>query len=67
VIPAGSYAWIRLDLDTSPGKNYVLVCSDGHNDMRLATTVDLTIPSGAETGLKIVRGFTMHANGTNHL
>ena len=48
-LAAGHYEWIRLDLDTSAGANYV-IASDGsqHN---------LTIPSAAQTGLKLVKGF----------
>jgi hypothetical protein len=66
-VAAGSYDWIRLNLDTSAGKNYVLVCSDGTTTCASPSTVALTIPSGAETGLKIVRGFTMPVNGAIHL
>jgi hypothetical protein len=66
-VPAGSYSWIRLDLDTSAGKNYVLVCADGTTTCASPSNIPLTIPSGAETGLKIVRGFTMPINGAIHL
>jgi hypothetical protein len=66
-VPAGSYDWIRLDLDTSAGKNYVLVCSDGTTTCQSPSNIALTIPSGAETGLKIVSGFTMPVNGAIHL
>jgi hypothetical protein len=68
MVPAGSYEWIRLKLDTSPGKNYVLVCPT-RTDTACTSPADipLTIPSGAETGLKIVRGFTMPVNGAIHL
>lgn len=67
-VPAGSYDWIRLILDTSAGKNYVLVCPAGTGTTCASpTNVALTIPSGAETGLKIVRGFTMPVNGAIHL
>ncbi len=66
-VPAGSYEWIRLDLDTSAGKDYVLVCADGTTTCASPDNVPLTIPSGAETGLKIVRGFTMPVNGAIHL
>ena len=67
-VPAGSYDWIRLDLDTSAGKNYVLVCPAGTGTTCASpATIALTIPSGAETGLKIVRGFTMPVNGAIHL
>lgn len=65
-VPAGSYQWIRLILDTSAGKDYVLYCSTG-TSCASPTHVDLTIPSGAETGLKVVRGFTMPVNGAIHL
>lgn len=67
-VPAGSYDWMRLDLDTSAGKNYVLVCPAGTGTTCASpATITLTIPSGAETGLKIVRGFTMPVNGAIHL
>jgi len=66
-VPAGSYDWMRLDLDTSVGKDYVLVCADGTTTCASPTQIALTIPSGAETGLKIVRGFTMPVNGAIHL
>jgi hypothetical protein len=66
-VPAGSYEWIRLMLDTSAGKNYVLVCSDGTTTCASPDQVALTIPSGAQTGLKVVRGFTMPVNGAIHL
>ena len=67
-VPADSYDWIRLDLDTSAGKNYVLVCPAGTGTTCASpTNIALTIPSGAETGLKIVRGFTMPVNGAIHL
>ena len=65
-VPAGSYDWIRLALDTSAGKDYVLYCSTG-TTCASPTQINLTIPSGAETGLKIVRGFTMPVNGAIHL
>lgn len=52
-LPAGRYNWVRLDLDTS--------------SMSLSTATggmhDLTIPSGAETGLKLVHGFTVPSGG----
>jgi hypothetical protein len=65
-VPAGSYDWLRLILDTSAGKDYVLYCSSGA-PCTTPTQIALNIPSGAETGLKIVRGFTMPANGAIHL
>lgn len=53
-VPAGNYQWLRLILDPAPGSAYV-VDADGQHD--------LVIPSGAQTGLKLVRGFVMPAGG----
>lgn len=53
-MPAGDYEWIRLMLDSTAGSSYV-VDSTGQHSLR--------VPSGAETGLKLVRGFTMPAGG----
>jgi len=48
-VDAGDYQWIRLDLDLS--KSYIQL--DNGNQY------PLTIPSGAQTGLKLVSGFTV--------
>jgi hypothetical protein len=53
-VPAGEYEWVRLMLDPTAGSSYVIDGSGQH---------DLRIPSGLETGLKLVRGFTMPAGG----
>jgi hypothetical protein len=53
-IPAGQYEWVRLMVDTNPGAMYVMDSTGQHN---------LTIPSGAETGLKLIQGYTMPAGG----
>ncbi len=56
-VPAGNYAWIRLMLN---------VASDGtvaNSYIEInGAQYPLMIPSGAETGLKLVQGFTMTAN-----
>lgn len=52
-LPAGKYNWVRLDLDTS-GMSLTTSTGGMH---------DLTIPSGAETGLKLVHGFTVPSGG----
>ncbi|HEV2110790.1 MAG TPA: DUF4382 domain-containing protein [Gammaproteobacteria bacterium] len=52
-LPAGNYTWIRL-IVASSGNTITL--SDG-------SVHTLTIPSGDETGLKLVRGFTVAAGG----
>lgn len=56
-IAAGSYGQIRLIVvaDGDPSNSYI-VLSDG-------TTHGLLIPSGAETGLKLVSGFTVPVSG----
>jgi hypothetical protein len=53
-IPAGQYEWVRLMVDTNPGVMYVMDSTGQHN---------LTIPSGAETGLKLIQGYTMPVGG----
>jgi hypothetical protein len=53
-VAAGDYEWVRLILDPVVGSSYVIDGTGQHA---------LRIPSGAETGLKLVRGFTMPAGG----
>jgi hypothetical protein len=53
-VVAGNYEWIRLILDPAANTSYVEDGTGKHY---------LRIPSGAETGLKLVRGFTMPAGG----
>ena len=54
-LPSGHYSWARLMVDTAGTlDSYIVV---GGNDF------ELTIPSGAETGLKVNRGFDVPAGG----
>jgi hypothetical protein len=53
-VPAGEYEWVRLLLDPAAGSSYVVDPTGQHA---------LRIPSGAENGLRLVRGFTMPAGG----
>lgn len=53
-VPAGQYEWVRLIVDPAPGSSYVVDGTGQHG---------LRIPSGMQTGLKLVRGFTMPAGG----
>lgn len=53
-IPAGNYQWIRLDVDAN---NSYIITSTG-------AKYPLTIPSGSETGLKLVSGFTVAQGDT---
>lgn len=54
-LPAGDYEWIRLILDADEGSASYIVIDEAQ--------YDLFIPSGAQTGLKLVNGFTVPANG----
>jgi len=56
-IPAGSYSQIRLMVvaDGNPSNSYIIL-SDG-------TMHGLQVPSGSETGLKLVSGFTVPSSG----
>ena len=56
-IPAGSYGQIRLMVmaDGNPSNSYIML-SDG-------TMHGLQVPSGAETGLKLVTGFSVPNSG----
>jgi hypothetical protein len=56
VLAAGNYQWIRLDLSEEAGDLYVVDDTGAEHP--------LTVSSGAQTGLKLVRGFTVLANGT---
>ena len=53
-VPAGDYEWIRLMVDPAAGSSYVVIAGGTH---------PLRIPSGSESGLKLIRGFTMPAGG----
>ncbi len=56
-LPAGSYQWVRLGVDTADALDSYIVLDDG-------TSHELTIPSGTETGLKLVQGFDVSVTGT---
>ena len=51
-IPAGEYEWMRLMVDAEPGLTDSYIGIGGGQ-------CELLVPSGAETGLKINRGFTV--------
>lgn len=52
-LPAGEYEWMRLKIVADPNvvDSYLTLDGGGQCELR--------IPSGAETGLKLVRGFTI--------
>jgi hypothetical protein len=54
-VPAGTYEWLRLKVKADPnvgGDSYLRLTQGGEQ-------CELRIPSGDETGLKLVRGFTV--------
>lgn len=56
-IPAGDYEWVRLKVNADPnfpGDSYVVLEEGGGQ-------CEIRIPSGDQTGLKLVRGFTVAA------
>lgn len=55
-VAAGAYDWIRLGVDLGPGQTEIVFPGP--------STFDLHIPSGAQTGLKLVSGFNVGAGGT---
>lgn len=57
-LPAGRYEWVRLMVNAEPvvRDSYVVPDSGGECELR--------IPSGAESGLKLNRGFTLPADGS---
>lgn len=57
-LPAGHYNWIRLLINAPTGT------TDSYIELSDGTTHTLSIPSGAETGLKLVRGFDVLAGGS---
>lgn len=56
ILPAGRYEWIRLIVDNVPNVRDSYVMANGME-------CEMTVPSGAESGLKMNRGFTLPADG----
>ncbi|MCK7492516.1 MAG: DUF4382 domain-containing protein [Comamonadaceae bacterium] len=56
VLPAGRYEWLRLLVDNEPNvrDSYIEVAGN---------ECELRIPSGDESGLKLIRGFTLPEQG----
>jgi hypothetical protein len=51
-VPAGEYEWLRLKVNVDPDvEDSYVTLADGNCEMR--------IPSGSESGLKLIRGFTI--------
>jgi hypothetical protein len=58
LLPAGDYEWIRLKVNAGR------TASDSYVDLKDGTRHALFIPSGNESGLKLIRGFTVGAGST---
>ncbi len=58
VLPAGDYEWIRLIVDNQSGVR------DSYVMLETGEECELRVPSGAESGLKLNRGFTLPADGS---
>lgn len=56
LLPAGRYDWVRLTVDAQEGLADSFIVVDG-------VERELRIPSGAESGLKVNRGFVVPAGG----
>src|SRR5688572_10895492 len=57
VVPAGEYLWMRLKVEADPqvaGDSYLQLETDG-------AQCELRVPSGSQSGLKLIRGFTVGA------
>lgn len=57
-MPAGRYQWIRLIVDNEPNVR------DSYITLESGAECELRVPSGAESGLKLNRGFTLEAEGS---
>lgn len=58
VVASGSYEWIRLHVNAERDN-----LMDSYMEMDDGTQIELYVPSGAQTGLKLVSGFTIAAGG----
>ena len=71
-VPAGNYQWMRLGVDAVRGGSGGADDSGGvecdgsasYMTMEDGRLFNLYVPSGANTGLKLVSGFTVPANGS---
>jgi len=61
-VPVGSYSWIRLDVNADFDNVF-----DSYALLDDGSQVELRIPSGSETGLKLVNGFTVTANQSTNI
>lgn len=58
-VTAGEYEWVRLDVNAEFDG-----VTDSYIEMNDGTQLELRIPSGSQSGLKLVSGFTVPAGGS---
>ena len=61
-VPVGPYNWIRLDVNAEFDNVF-----DSYALLDDGSQVELRIPSGSQTGLKLVSGFTVTANQSTNI
>lgn len=57
-VPAGRYTWVRLLIDAQQDSSYI--------DLEDGRRFPLRVPSGSESGLKLIRGFTVAAGSVSN-
>jgi Domain of unknown function (DUF4382) len=60
LLPAGDYEWMRLKVNAGR------TASDSYVDLKDGSRHALFIPSGNQSGLKLIRGFTVGAGSTTN-
>ena len=73
-LPSGKYTQLRLVLSDKPEENELNILSEMHPSAHYVilddinnTVEELKIPSGYQTGVKIVKGFTINNNQTTEI
>jgi hypothetical protein len=59
-VPAGRYQWLRLLIETQENQ------PTSYIDLEDGSRYPLVVPSGSESGLKLIRGFTVAAGSTSN-
>lgn len=59
VVASGNYEWIRLHVNATQDD-----VMDSYMEMNDGSMIELYVPSGGQTGLKLVNGFTIAAGGS---
>ncbi len=60
-VPAGNYEWMRLKVNAEPNVD------DSYIAFNAGERCELRVPSGAESGLKLIRGFTVGVGGVTDM